>query len=144
MKALIRDNAAVNVVTDEDLHTSFHPDTAALFEDVPDHVGVGWRLVDGVWVAPESQDSGSPSLPAEAFVIDVPTFKMRFTPQQLVEIRASQDATVRTFLSEIIDDVRTVNVNLALPFVQGAVAYLAQLGLIAEDDVAAVLAPKAG
>lgn len=142
MKALVIDGLAVNVVAADQLASSFHPDVASKFVTVPAQVDVGWRLVGGVWTAPEVVEPPEPVLPAEAYVIDITTFKMRFTPMQIAEIRASEDQVVKVFLSEIVDDQRTTNVNLLLPFVQGAIDYLAQLGLIAEGDVVSILAPK--
>lgn len=139
-KALIIDGHAVNVVEASDLATSFHPDIAKDFVSVPDVVEQGWRKTGSTWSAPESVEEAAPYLPPEAFVIDVPGFKMRFTPAQLVAIRASGDGAVKAFLSEILDDPRTTAVNLALPFVQSAVAHLATVNLIAEADVSAILA----
>lgn len=141
--ALKQGGFAVNVVQTEALATSFHPDLAALFEAVPDDVEQGWReSEDGTWTAPALPPPAAPHAPpASAFVIDIPTFKMRFTPDQLDAIRASDDATVKAFLREIVDDPRTTNVNLALPYVQGALMLLASLDLIGSDDVAAILAP---
>lgn len=143
MKALIIDGVAVNVVAADRLADSFHPAVAVQFVDVPDEVSEGWRLIEGDWTAPEEIEQVAPVYHPEAYVVDVPTFKMRFSPQQLVAVRASEDAIVKVFLSEILDDPRTVNVNLALPFVQQAIGYLAQEGLIDQADVDAILAPTA-
>lgn len=53
MKAHVRDGVAVNVCKNADLEESFHPEVAALFEDVPNQVKVGWRRdEDGVWHPP--------------------------------------------------------------------------------------------
>lgn len=53
MKALIVDDVAVNVVPNDMLAQSFHPDVAERFEDVPSHVKVGYRRgEDGKWTAP--------------------------------------------------------------------------------------------
>lgn len=54
MKALIIDDVAVNVVTNEALSESFHPEVAVRFEDVPNHVRQGYRRdEDGKWHKPE-------------------------------------------------------------------------------------------
>lgn len=85
-----------------------------------------------------------------SYVLDVPSFFMRFTAPERIAIRASQDAVVADFLS-LINDPRTAKVNLALPTVQEAVAYLAgQLpgasgqplmpAILAADRVAQILA----
>lgn len=142
MKALIIDGVAVNVVPADKLAESFHPDVAARFVDVRDEVGEGWRLVDGDWTGPEVIEPPEPMLPPDAYVVDVPTFKMRFKPAALVQVRASEDPIVKAFLSEIVDDPRTLNVNLALPFVQDAIAYLVGQGLVAVADAPTILAPR--
>lgn len=139
--ALIIDGVAVNVVAADQLAATFHHDVASQFVAVPDEVEQGWRETESGWEAPAEPEQAEPDVDPAAYVIDVPTFKMRFTPQQLVAIRASEDAVVRAFLTEVVDDPRTVNVNLALPFVQQAIGYLASLDLISEADVATILAP---
>lgn len=68
MKAHVRDGVAVNVCKNDELAESFHPDVAALFEDVPNHVKVGyWRDETGAWHAPvtpsDSDDLASPPPP---------------------------------------------------------------------------------
>lgn len=68
MKAHVRDGVAVNVCKNDDLEKSFHPDVAALFEDVPNHVKVGyWRDEENAWHAPvspsDSDDPASPQTP---------------------------------------------------------------------------------
>lgn len=64
MKAHVRDGVAVNVCKNSELAKSFHPDVAALFEDVPNNVGVGWtRANDGTWSAPSPSDSDGPASP---------------------------------------------------------------------------------
>lgn len=140
-KALIVDGVAVNVAAADQLAASFHPDVASQFADVPDEIEEGWRETEDGWEAPPAQPPEEPVADPAAYVVDVPTFKMRFTPQQLVAVRASQDPVVRAFLTEVVDDTRTVNVNLALPFVIDAIGYLASLDLIGEGDVAKILAP---
>ena len=118
----------------------FPPALAQQFEACPDGVRGGWSKVGQAFVPPTLHvPSGSPS--AEAFVVDIPTFKMRFSPDQLLAIRACADVRVKAFLTEIIDDQRTQNVNLALPYVQGAMLLLHGLGLIGAEDVTRVLAP---
>lgn len=77
-------------------------------------------------------------------VVDVPTFIMRFWPQEELDIRASEDALVKLFLKRL-DDPRVKNVNLAHPSVQGAVMYMAlnvDPPLIAAARPAEILAPE--
>lgn len=77
-------------------------------------------------------------------VVDVPTFMMRFHPDEEIAIRASEDAYVALFRRRL-DDPRVKNVNLAHPSVQGAVMYMALVAappLIAAARVAEILAPE--
>lgn len=77
-------------------------------------------------------------------VVDVPTFMMRFQPDEEIAIRASEDAYVVLFRRRL-DDPRVKNVNLAHPSVQGAVMYMAlnvNPPLIAPARVAEILAPQ--
>ncbi len=90
------------------------------------------EVPDGTMPFATSTDRGKtwtnpppPAPAADAYVVDITTFKMRFHPQELIAVRKSTDDTVKAFLLEVVDDPRTARVNLALPFVQGAVGYLA-------------------
>ena len=68
--------------------------------------------------------SPAPAEPVLRFVVDVPSFFMRFTAPERIAIRESHDPVVADFLA-LINDPRTAKVNLALPTVQQGVAYLA-------------------
>jgi hypothetical protein len=139
--ALVVGGVAVNVCDSTVLAESFHPEIAAQFVDVPDDVAVGWIETGGTWAAPPTPPP--PPGPPTTMVIDVPTFFMRFTPQEESAIRASTDPIVIVFLRRI-DDVRTTRVNLALEAVQQGVGYLSTTTppLIASDRVAQILAPE--
>lgn len=108
-----------------------------LVEFPPEQVVCG-MLWDGASLTTPEPAPVAP--PASAYVVDIPTFKMRFSPAQIAAVRASDDAIVKTFLHEIIDDVRTTHVNLALPFVQDAIGYLVGIGLIGQADADRILA----
>ena len=86
---------------------------------------------------------------ARTLVVDVPTFLLRLSPAERVQIRASQNDYVGDF-QRLLDDPRVLRINLALPAVQQAVGYLAGLGgdpplspaILTPDRVAAILAPE--
>ena len=106
---------------------------------------------------PEWIDTGfvpvaAEATPATTLVVDVPTFLLRLLPQERVGVRASQDPLVMDF-QRLLDDPRVIRINLGLPAVEGAVAYLAgQLPglngqplappLIDPSRVPAILAPE--
>lgn len=83
------------------------------------------------------------------YVVDVPTFMLRFTPVERVAIRKSTDPLVQDFMT-LLSDPRTERVNLQLPAVQQAVGYLAGMGgdplmaspILTPDRAAAVLAAE--
>ena len=87
--------------------------------------------------------------PSQTFVVDVPTFMLRFTAAERIAIRKSQDPVVEDFMA-LLNDPRTARVNMQLPSVQQGVGYLAGLGgdpplspaILTPDRVGAVLAPE--
>ena len=86
----------------------------------------------------------APAEPSAAtYVVDIPTFMLRFQPLERIAIRTSKDALVVDFM-QLLDDPRTLRINLQLPAVQQGVGYLASLDppLIAPERVPDILAPE--
>ena len=103
----------------------------------------GAWMVDGLGFMDPDGDAWTLTAPTTT-VIDVPTFIMRFHPEEELAVRASQDEIVKLFLRRL-DDPRVKNVNLAHPSVQGAVMYMAlnvTPPLIEPARVAEILAPE--
>lgn len=129
-QARIVNGVAVDVVTGNPADF-FHPDIAVQFEIVPDQVESGWRRSPdtGAWVAPEVV----PPTPAaaEAPKVSPVEFKLLFTAQERVSIKAARatDPVIDDFFS-IIEDPRLTHVNLGLQSTQDALAYLEAKGLI--------------
>ena len=126
--------------------TLTRPDTGEThtFENRPvySQPGGGWT-VDGLVFMDPAGDGWTLTAPTKD-VIDVPTFLMRFHPQERVAIRQSADPLIVDFLG-LVDDPRVQNVNLAHPSVQGAVMYMALVAappLIETSRVAEILAPE--
>jgi hypothetical protein len=125
LKARIIDNVAIDVVTEDTLEHSFHPSLWAEFEDVPDDVQPGWVRSDaGVWAAPSAPAHVDPPVKTTT-VIGPIQFMLRFSPGERVAIRnaAKTDPLIEDFLT-ILNDVRTLQVDLADPSVDAAVAYM--------------------
>jgi len=111
----------------------YHPDIAKLYDtDVPDDAvnGDGWdgvTLTKPVIPAPVPVEPPAPVPPKVSPV----EFKLLFTAQERVAIKASTDAIVQDFFS-IVEDPRLTHVDLALKSTQDALSYLEALSLIAE------------
>lgn len=69
-----------------------------------------------------------------------PEFLLRFTPQERVAIRASQDPILVDWLL-ILNDPRLTRVDLTLPATRGGLDYLVALKLLKADRVDAILTP---
>lgn len=118
--ARIVDDIAIDVSDDPESH--FHPDIAAEFEEVPDTVRHGWRLVDEEWEAPEVVET--PVAAVEPKEVDPITFKLLFTSAERIAAKAlrATDPVINDFWS-ILDDPRTVSVNMKIPSVQAAIEH---------------------
>lgn len=126
-KARVIDNVAVDVVKGDPLEM-FHRDIALQFIPVPDYVQSGWRRDpdNGVWSAPEVALFDQQPEMVQTFPKVGPTaFKMLFTPQERIKAKAlrATDDGIEDFWS-LLDDPRTLEVDLGLPSVQGAVGYI--------------------
>ena len=109
----------------------FHPSIAEQFEPVPDEVQHGWRLVDGTWTAPEPTPEPQPEPEVVAPKVSPVEFKLLFTAQERVAIKAARatDPVIDDYF-DIVEDPRLTHVNLGLQSTQDALAYLEATGLI--------------
>jgi hypothetical protein len=124
--ARIQNNVAVEVFVPHEGFTlleCFHPDVAAIFNEVPDSVTVGSTVEDGVWtIAPQPPAPVAPApVPPKIGPI---AFQMLFTPAESVaaDTLKAEDKTLASFW-KLIDDPRTDVVDLSLQTVQNAIEY---------------------
>jgi hypothetical protein len=139
--ARIINNVAVDVSTNP--QEQFHPDIAAEFEPVPDDVQAGWaRNEAGEWVAPAPTPEPTPA-PTESPKVSPVEFKLLFTAQERVAIKAERgnDLMIDDFF-EIVEDPRLTHVNLGLKSTQDALGYLETKGLITDARRVQILAGK--
>ena len=139
--ARIINNVAVDVSTNP--QEQFHPDIAAEFEPVPDDVQAGWaRNEAGEWEAPAPTPEPTPA-PTESPKVSPVEFKLLFTPQERVAIRAERgnDPMIDDFFG-IIEDPRLTHVDLGLQSTQDALGYLETKGLITDARRVQILAGK--
>lgn len=137
--ARIINNVAVDVSTNP--QEQFHPDIAAEFEPVPDDVQAGWaRNEAGEWEAPAPTPEPTPA-PTESPKVSPVEFKLLFTAQERVAIKAARasDPVIDDFLS-IIEDPRLTHVNLGLQSTQDALGYLETKGVITDARRGQILA----
>lgn len=139
--ARIISNIAIDVVTGNPAQF-FHPDIAAQFVPVSDEVEIGWQRDPdtGAWSAPASVNP-QPEPPAEAMKVSPIEFKLLFTAQERVAIKAtrSTDPVIDDFF-EVVEDPRLTHVNLGLQSTQDALAYLEAKGLITTSRRQEILA----
>ena len=137
--ARIINNVAVDVSTNP--QEQFHPDIAAEFEPVPDDVQAGWaRNEAGEWEAPAPTPEPTPA-PTESPKVSPVEFKLLFTPQERVAIKAvrASDPVIDDFFS-IVEDPRLTHVNLGLQSTQDALGYLETKGVITDARRVQILA----
>lgn len=110
---------AIDVSDDPESH--FHPDIAAEFEEVPDTVKCGWRLVVDEWEAPEVV---APVVAIEPKEVDPITFKLLFTSAERIAAKAlrATDPVIDDFWS-ILDDPRTRAVDMRIPSIQAVIEH---------------------
>lgn len=140
-KARVINNVAVDVSTNP--QEQFHPDIAAEFEPVPDDVQAGWaRNEAGEWEAPAPTPEPTPA-PTESPKVSPVEFKLLFTPQERVAIKAARatDPAIDDFY-DIVEDPRLTHVNLGLQSTQDALGYLETKGLITDARRVQILAGK--
>lgn len=137
-----------NVVAEVFEHDTFKPvdvypeNFAAHFVPVPEEVEPFWSNASGEWVAPEVPPAPEPvsAIPELNKVITPIEFKLAFTPEERVQIRAARASEpLVDDLFDLIDDPRLTAINLDLPSTVGAVNYLATKGLIEQDRVDEIL-----
>jgi hypothetical protein len=139
--ARIINNTAVDVSTDPT--NQFHPDIAAQFEPVPDEVQAGWvRNEEGEWEAPTPTPEPEPT-PSEAPKVSPVEFKLLFTSQERVAIKAARatDPVIDDFY-DIVEDPRLTFVDLGLQSTQDALTYMVAQGLLTEDRRSEILSGK--
>jgi hypothetical protein len=135
-KAWIENNKVRDIANGNPLEL-FHPDIAIHFNtDVEDTVLVGAESVNGVWVNPTIATIVEAVKVAP--LISPIEFKMLFSAQERIAIKASVDPVVQDFIS-IVEDPRLNNVDRNLQSVKDALNYLELINLIAKGRALEIL-----
>jgi hypothetical protein len=134
MKKAWIENGFIRDVAHTDPTQIYHPDIAAFYtDDVPDDAenGDGW---DGTTLTKPAPPVPAPTPTPEAPKppkVTVIEYKMLFTSAERIAVKASLDPII-VDLQELMNDPRTVNVDLSLQSISDALDYMTALGLIAE------------
>lgn len=142
MNIIINDDLTSTVTIDDGALEcrlpNYHPETLAPFAS-REEVEAYARSIEGrpFFFQPKKPPE---SVPAQPQVSPV-EFKLLFTAQERVAIKTSTDAQVLDFF-EIVNDPRLTHVDLGLQSTADALAYLTQLGILAEGRTAQILEGK--
>ena len=118
----------------------FHPDVAALYDTVvPDEAMQGDTFENGVLTPKSVHVPVIPEpVPVKPPKVTVIEYKMLFTSAERIAAKASIDSVI-VDLRELMDDPRTVNVDLSLQSISDALDYMTAIGLIAAGRKAQIL-----
>jgi hypothetical protein len=104
---------------------------------VYDNTVRGWRVGDAVYSDGDKAYTlvDADQKPPKVTVIE---YKMLFTSTERIAVKASTDPVIID-LQELMNDPRTVNVDLSLQSISDALDYMTALGLIAPGRKAEIL-----
>ena len=116
----------------------FTPEIAAEFVEIPDNVKDHWILTGTEWAAPVIQEPVvvEPLIP----IISPVEFKLLFTPQERLAIKAEQaNDQILDDLFSILGDPRLKEINLNLQSNKAVMEYLQSNGLITAERKAEIM-----
>ena len=118
----------------------FHPDIAKLFStQVPDEAESGDMFKDGVLTKKPIPDAVIPVLPAVVPpTVSAIQYKMLFTSAERIAAKKSTDP-VMLDLQDLLNDPRTLTVNLALKSISEALDYMTLINILAPGRKAEIL-----
>lgn len=98
---------------------------------IPDGIGIGWRLVDAVWVEPE---------PVKQRDLTALDFWQRLTPAERIAVLGSSDPVTKDLVAmmELVTAYDVISLDSAN--LQTGIGYLELTGLIAPGRAAEILA----
>jgi len=146
MKKAWIENGVIRDICNGDPNELYHPEIAAFYDtDVPDEAENGDGWVDGQLVkrpAPEPTPEVV-NQPVQRPIVSPVEFKLLFTPQERVAIKAARasDPVIDDFM-DIVEDQRLTQVDLNLQSVQDALGYLVAKGILTEERKAQILEGK--
>lgn len=140
MKKAWLENTIIRDIAPGDPTKLYHPEIALYYDtDVPDDAERGDTFSEGVLTKKVVLEAP----PIEPVVVKPPKvsvieYKMLFTSAERIAVKASTDPVIID-LQELMNDPRTVNVDLSLKSISDALDYMTYLGLIAAGRKAEIL-----
>lgn len=120
----------------------YHPSVAAHYDtEVPDDAENGDTFSNGVLTkrpVPEVVVQTPEPVVVKPPKVSVIEYKMLFTSAERIAVKASTDPVIID-LQELMNDPRTVNVDLSLQSISDALDYMTAIGLIAAGRKAEIL-----
>lgn len=140
MKYAWIENTVIRDLTAGDPLDVFHPDIATLFDtQVPDEAESGDTFTDGVLTKKPIPEPVIPELPAVVPpTVSAIQYKMLFTSAERIAAKQSTDPVI-VDLQDLLQDPRTLTVNLALKSISDALDYLTAVNLLAPGRKAEIL-----
>ena len=119
---------------------TYHPDIVKFYDtEVPDEAENGDTFKDGVLT---KRPIPEPVIPEPALfvppTVSVIQYKMLFTSQERIAAKASVDPVIMD-LQDLLNDPRTLTVNLALKSISDALDYMTSIKLLAPGRKAEIL-----
>lgn len=133
MKYAWIENTQIRDTVSADPFTVFHEEIAKFYStEVPDEASNGDGWVDGQLIKPEIVEATVPEPATTAKrlpKVSVIEWKMLFTAQERIAAKTSVDPIIQD-LQELMNDPRTVNVDLNLKSIQDALDYMTSIGIL--------------
>lgn len=120
---------------------AFHPAVVAEFESVPEHVDIGWQLIDDTWHAPNTDAALITNIEEEEQSIKLTPseFMLLFTSPERLKLKAlrAEDPILNDFF-ELIEHPTLVSIDLSRESTISALTYchslLVTAGIIPEEQ----------
>jgi hypothetical protein len=140
MKYAWIENTVIRDLTAGDPLDVFHPDIATLFDtQVPDEAESGDTFTDGVLTKKPIPEPVIPELPV--FVpptVSAIQYKMLFTSAERIAAKKSTDPVIMD-LQDLLNDPRTLTVNMALKSISDSLDYMTAIKILAPGRKAEIL-----
>lgn len=138
MKSAWIENDVIRDIAPGDPYEFYHSAVAVHYDTlVPDHAQNGDGFKDGV-LSPRPATSAPAPAPAAPPTVSAIEYKLLFTSAERIAAKASADP-VMVDLQDLLNDPRTLTVDLSLQSVADALDYMTSIDLLAPGRKAEIL-----